>query len=453
MEQAADGVLDLLVGLGYEMPSLYVARGGRLRCISVRGYDQVLDGIRPGGSVIGAVYATGVARVIGDVVGSADFKQAVPGVVAEVAVPIRLRGSVIGVLNAEFMADIPDGAAPTLERCAAAFATRLGELGGPPPESPAQTLARHAVELASTSDGATIAATLATSACEVVGMASALVVLDQPGPLPQRTGSGKLGDALVALPDAVVREITSWVRSGASAYSTARSTGESFVGGEAVESIGACSILALPLEAGGTWLGLLVLADPAIVPIRTEAVERGELLAAQASSVLLNARLLADLRHEAGIDPLTRLGHHGAFTEAVQAAHDDLTKVGSIAVIVLDIDNFKAVNDEHGHPHGDGVLLHVVGLMAGALRDGDRLYRVGGDEFAAVLSVADEHDAVRIAERVRLAVEQGDGGTISIGVAVSGWREAATAMVQRADRALYEAKRKGRNNVAVAKDD
>jgi diguanylate cyclase (GGDEF)-like protein len=165
---------------------------------------------------------------------------------------------------------------------------------------------------------------------------------------------------------------------------------------------------------------------------------------------LLTARLLGDLRQQAATDPLTRLGHHASFTEAVDVAHRPHAPSQRPAVLVIDVDNFKLVNDEHGHPHGDRVLLDVVDEMGGALRDGDRLYRVGGDEFAAVLLVSEEAEAHAVAERLRSAVERGGHGTVSIGLAVGRSGDLAAATVQRADRALYEAKRSGRNGVVTA---
>lgn len=130
-------------------------------------------------------------------------------------------------------------------------------------------------------------------------------------------------------------------------------------------------------------------------------------------------------------------------------------------VAMLDIDNFKRINDVHGHPIGDAVLRSVAHLIRNALRKPDLVGRVGGEEFLMILpGAAGVDEATQVVERVRAAIERNDWSatspdlqvTASIGVAVCALGEPVEDLVGRADRSLYLAKASGRNRVTAAKD-
>jgi len=128
-----------------------------------------------------------------------------------------------------------------------------------------------------------------------------------------------------------------------------------------------------------------------------------------------------------------------------------------LALILFDIDFFKKINDGFGHPAGDAVLKNIAGAVAAQLRDGDALFRVGGEEFALLLSDTPLTMAVQAAEAVRgmiadLATDFNGTNiraTLSLGVAELGLTELPTSLYQRTDALLYEAKRGGRNRVAA----
>jgi diguanylate cyclase (GGDEF)-like protein len=127
-----------------------------------------------------------------------------------------------------------------------------------------------------------------------------------------------------------------------------------------------------------------------------------------------------------------------------------------LSIVLFDIDHFKKINDSHGHPAGDAVLKNVAVAVASQLRDGDALFRVGGEEFVLVLSATPQAMAVQAAEAVRSLIEalvtdfMGTKitTTLSLGVAELGPVELPAAIYQRADELLYTAKRGGRNRVA-----
>ena len=159
---------------------------------------------------------------------------------------------------------------------------------------------------------------------------------------------------------------------------------------------------------------------------------------------------MRSLRERAATDPLTGLGHHATFHEALARTH----RRPQTAVVVVDLDGFKRINDTYGHQHGDQVLRAIAAALSGALRRGDTLFRIGGDEFAALLAVADADEALEAGTRLRAAVAEARlGVTVSIGVAVPLPDEADGALLGRADRALYRVKAMGRDGVAVADRD
>jgi diguanylate cyclase (GGDEF)-like protein len=158
--------------------------------------------------------------------------------------------------------------------------------------------------------------------------------------------------------------------------------------------------------------------------------------------------------HVTSVDDLTALGDRSALNSRLQAAeHEEET---ALAVMYLDVDLFKQVNDDLGHSAGDKVLIAVADRLRGAVRPGDVVTRIGGDEFVVVAGgVNNDEKALEIAERVRTSVGEPIqlGGrritsTVSIGVAV-GHGGSASRLLEQADSALYRAKDLGRNRSQI----
>ena len=186
---------------------------------------------------------------------------------------------------------------------------------------------------------------------------------------------------------------------------------------------------------------------------------RGRVMEAQAERMKQVEKERSALEERVVHDPLTGLANRVLFEKVLgRELKRVLEAGGSVAVLMLDIDHFKKVNDTYGHPVGDIVLRQLAKVMRDTLRRADLPARLGGEEFGVVLSHA-EGEPKEAAEKLRLAVEQtlfGDPSeplrvTVSIGVATAAGAEAdAGVLVKRADSALYEAKSKGRNRVVLA---
>jgi diguanylate cyclase (GGDEF)-like protein len=167
-----------------------------------------------------------------------------------------------------------------------------------------------------------------------------------------------------------------------------------------------------------------------------------------------NERLLATLAMEARVDPLTGLLNRRGFDERT-AAELTLAVRGShpFALVILDIDHFKLVNDQWGHDVGDRVLRHVGNLLREHARDADILARFGGEEFVVVLPDTDIAGAQAFADRVRESLSRRTGGLppvrLSAGVRVGEPASEITALLAEADLALYDAKRTGRDRTTV----
>ncbi|HEU0076912.1 MAG TPA: diguanylate cyclase, partial [Longimicrobiaceae bacterium] len=157
-------------------------------------------------------------------------------------------------------------------------------------------------------------------------------------------------------------------------------------------------------------------------------------------------------------DGLTELFNHRHVHELLHDEFERSARTGeSIAVVMMDLDRFKAVNDTYGHPTGDVILYETARIIKETAREIDSVGRYGGEEFIAILPETDEEPAANFAERVRAAVEEHvfrDGATevrmtVSCGVASAAAEgvDSPEALLKAADEALYQAKHGGRNQV------
>ena len=220
------------------------------------------------------------------------------------------------------------------------------------------------------------------------------------------------------------------------------------------------------LESLTLGMGLLVLEASALHVAGTLFTAAGmqavwllaALLCIAMTANYFHLNLMLRLYREATHDPLTGLLNRGALIRSMEqvALMEDRPP---LCVLMMDLDHFKRINDEHGHAFGDDVLQNFAGILQKALRPQDLAARYGGEEFIAILVDADKETAMRMAENIRLAAEQArlarDGGrpvsyTVSIGVAPFQPGESFEHTVLRADDRLYEAKAVSRNCVVGA---
>jgi diguanylate cyclase (GGDEF)-like protein len=219
------------------------------------------------------------------------------------------------------------------------------------------------------------------------------------------------------------------------------------------------SLLAVPLRVHNRSLGALVLTG------RRGAFDSASkrvlaILANQAGATLSLIRDKERQTQLAVLDALTGLYNRRAFNDAlVQSVGREDRQGGHFALLILDLDHFKKLNDTYGHPAGDAALRSTAEILKRHLRKGDEAARYGGEEFVMILPSATEDGARHLAERIRAAIAKHrvvfEGATIqltaSFGLAVwPGDGKSPEALLGAADRALYAAKQAGRNRVVAA---
>jgi diguanylate cyclase (GGDEF)-like protein len=204
------------------------------------------------------------------------------------------------------------------------------------------------------------------------------------------------------------------------------------------------------------------------LPARQAIVDGGYVVAALVTTAVLlgssterQARLVARLEQLAAVDPLTGLVTRRVFDEAANSALSGAGSDEGTSLILLDVDNFKTINDRYGHPGGDEVLVRLAELLVEGTRRGDVVCRLGGDEIALLLPACARDVAVRRAEDLiadvrahTITLEDGASVAVTVSVGLAHAPSHATSLrtlYSAADAALYEAKRAGRDRLAVAR--
>ena len=223
--------------------------------------------------------------------------------------------------------------------------------------------------------------------------------------------------------------------------------------------------LVVAMRASGVTVGALHLVRMHGPPLVDDDRKLTELVAAEAAAAIHNARLYEQTQRLATTDALTNLSNHRFFRDALSLEIARASRLGySLGLLMIDVDNFKRVNDTFGHPVGDEVLRSIAQVLKSNLRQTDVAARYGGEEFAIVLPGLGPRGLRAVGEKLRRAVKAlkpliSESGTpfqisISVGGASASHPDLnAVDLVRVADSALYAAKRRGRDVVCVADEE
>lgn len=224
------------------------------------------------------------------------------------------------------------------------------------------------------------------------------------------------------------------------------------------------SLICIPLNVQSRTVGILYLDDFVPREFDRERMKLLAVLASFAAMAIENAQLHMRTRVMAITDSLTGLYNHRYFQQVFSRELNRAKRYEKpLALIMLDVDDFKKFNDTYGHPHGDKVLAAMGEILVEALRNSDLAFRYGGEEFIALLPETDFPNALQVAERLRELVERNSavflrgiaphGVTVSVGVAVFP-RDGETRgeLFKNVDDLLYRAKEFGKNRVYHRED-
>jgi two-component system, cell cycle response regulator len=215
--------------------------------------------------------------------------------------------------------------------------------------------------------------------------------------------------------------------------------------------------IAVPLPGETGAIGYLTVFSRSDSPSFTDADRRSlEDLAARAGPAIENARRFREARQLADLDALTGLHNRRYFHETLAREVARAHRYGRrLALVIFDLDDFKAINDRIGHLAGDGVLAEVAERVRAVVRSADVACRVGGDEFGIILPESTLTDAEQLSHRMQAAVASkpiGDAGTLQLSAGAAEVRsdDDAPKFFERADDALYRAKKTGKAEVVAA---
>lgn len=214
-----------------------------------------------------------------------------------------------------------------------------------------------------------------------------------------------------------------------------------------------------PIVVDGEPWGVVVVLRDRLGAFEREDEKRIGRFAQLASVAVSNAHARERLATQALTDPLTGLSNRRAFDHRLAGETERAIRHGrALSLMLVDVDRFKAINDQYGHATGDRVLVNLAGDLQSVMRTGDMLARVGGDEMAMILADCPPDQAVEVASRMLSTIaadtsfSKRHGVTLSIGVAGLPPGGSAVDLLRRADQALYRAKDGGRNQVVGDED-
>jgi diguanylate cyclase (GGDEF)-like protein len=436
-------VLHRLLGADL-LVSVYTVELGRLWLVAQRGYDQVRDGFTLGQGVMARAAREGVAQVVVESSTDPDFIAATDRLRSEIALPLGSGTPAAGVFNVETRTALLDDAhlAP-LRGLANAITGRLDHalepvglgLGG---------LTRLFVYASSLRERSAIAEVAVRTIGRLFRAESSQLNLHHGSGYgsaesfwrPRASAAGPLAGSL--LDELRTREPAT--------------TSFAVIDSQALLGPALAlprSVVWLPLRTGGQEIGVLTASSSELLAAPGEQAEAAMLVAAHVAALLEAALAFERERHAATHDSLTGVLNRRGFEDRLER---ELAQAGSspLSLVLVDCDNLKEINESGGHALGDCALRAISACLEAHCRPTDAVARVGGDEFAVVLPTLGPADVGVVAERIREACEASTTLstrlTVSLGSASSPV-DASTAagLLDAADRALFAAKRGGKN--------
>ena len=442
IEAATKALYEAVAGV---MPSVFVLEHGRLWLVAQSGYAVVPDGIAVQSGIIGRAVRQDRAQHVADVHADPDYVQALPGVISELAIPLRAGRDVIGTLNIESERALPGEAVEALQPlvralsplAAALRANRTLDLPG---------LARLFVHLGSLRAPTEIAALAAASLPRVLPVEATQIVVWNDVETPAELASWTSADGTRA--PLTLDEIE-----------TARAQSDPSMVCQVLElergTEPRAPVVWLPLRANAGELGAMVGVSTQSTYVDPNVLDTAAVLAAHVAASLDAAFALQRERHSAVTDPLTRILNRRGLEERL----DRVIVVAQarrtpLSLLVIDCDDFKEINDRAGHEFGDSLLREVADVLSRCIPGDAEAARLGGDEFVVMLPGAGSDAAEALGGQIRalLAESLTDAGyplKISAGVSTYPFDGATAAeLLRAADQAMYAAKAAGKNRVA-----
>jgi diguanylate cyclase (GGDEF)-like protein len=439
----------LCTAIGPELlASVYIRDRGRLWIVAQYGYDEVRDGFGLDQGIVGRVVRSGRAAYLPDVTADPDFIAAVSDIRSELSVPLGPSRPAEGILNLEtrFRA-LPPGAldviAPLARRVAARLEGVRPELGSDLP-----ALARLFVEGSSLRSVEAISEFASRALGRLLGLETSQIHLLGTGRDYKLASFWRLsGSCLAPLPSGTLAELAAALEHGAATYSTVDLEQQ----GPALGLDGEAGWLVwVPLRVAGLEVGVLSGRAPSLEHVGTDQVEAATLFAQHVAALIDTAQALRREQRAAVTDLLSgllnRRGFEERFREELNRAERSRRE---LALVLVDFDDLKRVNDESGHEAGDAVIEQFGRVLRSVKRLEDVAARMGGDEFVLLLPECGLAAALEVAERVRrdLRREFRDR-SVSATLGVAAYPADGTTpaeLLRAADRAMYRAKAAGKD--------
>jgi EAL domain-containing protein (putative c-di-GMP-specific phosphodiesterase class I) len=283
---ACEIVVETLFRHGPLMSSLYLERNGELRCVAQRGLWQVLDGMPGSVGITGRTWATGQPMVVDDVSSHPDYREAIPGVVSEICVPILVNGEAVGALDVESLFPFSADTVELTESVARLLADRLGVIGINLGNTRWQRAAHASVAISGLLASRRLPQQVLHRFREAADMDSACLVITGPEGPQSTTAVGPLAESLLTVTTEELTALSSLVGDIRSCYTAGDASSQGFVGTESLRAAGARAVVILPLWAQRKRFGTIILAHSRPLRLTGDRVEPLELLADHVAAVL-----------------------------------------------------------------------------------------------------------------------------------------------------------------------